>query len=184
MPGGEVDNDFERELEYELGCGDAGDAEDDEEDDDMVDVLEEELHKQLDDGLGSQDMVGADEYQEDDDFLAQSMEPPPPPNNGAPKSLQELAGAGSFEYEDDSSSSDEDDDELAKKKRAPLVKIDFSGFEADSRKARLDKLRASITSDRDSLFKAKIRWDGISDVSPRLSRPQSGDPAVRLIYRF
>ncbi|KAL1727461.1 RNA polymerase II transcription elongation factor-domain-containing protein [Schizophyllum commune] len=111
MPGGEVDNDLERELENELGGGDAGDGEDDEEDDDMVDVFEEELHKQLDDGLGSQDMVGADEYQEDDDFLAQSMEPPPPPSNGAPKSLQELAGAGSFEYEDDSSSSDEDDDE-------------------------------------------------------------------------
>lgn len=59
---------------------------------------------------------------------------------------------------------EEDDDALVKRK-APLVKIDFGGFEADSRKDRLEKLRASIKSDKDSLFKAKIRWDGITDVS-------------------
>lgn len=60
---------------------------------------------------------------------------------------------------------EEEDDDLLVKRKAPLVKIDFGGFEADSRKERLEKLRASIKSDKDSLFKAKIRWDGISDVS-------------------
>lgn len=60
---------------------------------------------------------------------------------------------------------EEDDDDPMVKRKAQLVKIDFGGFEADSKKDRLEKLRASIKSDQDSLFKAKIRWDGITDVS-------------------
>lgn len=59
---------------------------------------------------------------------------------------------------------EDDEDDPSVKRKAQLVKIDFGGFEADSRKDRLEKLRASIKSDKDSLFKAKIRWDGITDV--------------------
>lgn len=59
---------------------------------------------------------------------------------------------------------DEEEDDPLVKRKAPLVKIDFGGLEPDSRKERLEKLRASIKSDKDSLFKAKIRWDGITDV--------------------
>ncbi|KAF8302565.1 hypothetical protein DL93DRAFT_2090566 [Clavulina sp. PMI_390] len=66
--------------------------------------------------------------------------------------------AGVFGADDD----DDDDGGMGKRKQT-LVKIDFGGFEADSRRDRLEKLRASIKSDQDSLFKAKIRWDGISD---------------------
>lgn len=60
---------------------------------------------------------------------------------------------------------DDDDDEGTQKKKATLVKIDFGGIDADSKKERLEKIRASIKTDKDSLFKHKIRWDGISDVS-------------------
>ena len=60
---------------------------------------------------------------------------------------------------------DDDDDEGTTKKKATLVKIDFGGIDADSKKERLEKIRVSIKSDKESLFKHKIRWDAISDVS-------------------
>ena len=58
---------------------------------------------------------------------------------------------------------DEDDDTI-QKKRAPLQKIDFGGVEASGRQERLAKLKASVKRDKESVFKAKIRWDGITDV--------------------
>jgi hypothetical protein len=62
---------------------------------------------------------------------------------------------------------DEDDEDGVgvNKKKATLVKIDFGGIDADSKKERLEKIRASIKTDKESLFKHKIRWDGITDVS-------------------
>lgn len=59
----------------------------------------------------------------------------------------------------------EDEDEGVQKRKAPLVKIDFGGVEAAGRQERLDKLKASVKKDKESLFKMKIRWDAINDVS-------------------
>jgi RNA-binding protein 25 len=64
----------------------------------------------------------------------------------------------------------EDEDEGVQKRKVPLVKIDFGGVEAAGRQERLDKLKASVKKDKETLFKTKIRWDGINDVSQRHSR--------------
>lgn len=61
---------------------------------------------------------------------------------------------------------DEDEEELARKRKVPLVKLDFSSAESGEKaKERLEKIRASVPQERDTLFKAKVRWDGLSDVS-------------------
>lgn len=60
---------------------------------------------------------------------------------------------------------DEEDDGV-KKRKAPLVKLDFSVAESgEQTKERLERIRTSVPTDKDTLFKAKVRWDGLSDVS-------------------
>ncbi len=59
---------------------------------------------------------------------------------------------------------EDDDDDTVQKKRVPLQKIDFGGVEASGRQERLAKLKTSVKKDKESVFKAKIRWDGITDV--------------------
>lgn len=62
---------------------------------------------------------------------------------------------------------DEDEEEGIKKRRAPLVKLDFSVAESgEQAKERLERIRRSVPHDKESLFKAKVRWDGLNDVSP------------------
>ncbi|KAF8326889.1 uncharacterized protein EI90DRAFT_3156469 [Cantharellus anzutake] len=58
---------------------------------------------------------------------------------------------------------EDEDDDTVQKKRAPLQKIDFGGVEASGRQERLETLKASVKKDKESVFKAKIRWDGITD---------------------
>lgn len=60
----------------------------------------------------------------------------------------------------------EEEDEGFKKRKVPLVKLDFSVAE-DSEKAkeRLERIRESVPKDKETLFKSKVRWDGLSDVS-------------------
>jgi RNA-binding protein 25 len=61
---------------------------------------------------------------------------------------------------------DEEEEEGIKKRRAPLVKLDFSTAESSEQaKERLERIRKSVPSDKESLFKAKVRWDGLNDVS-------------------
>lgn len=61
---------------------------------------------------------------------------------------------------------DEEEEEGIKKRRAPLVKLDFSAAESSEQaKERLERIRKSVPSDKESLFKAKVRWDGLNDVS-------------------
>jgi hypothetical protein len=61
---------------------------------------------------------------------------------------------------------DEEEEEGIKKRRAPLVKLDFSAAESgEQAKERLERIRRSVPHDKESLFKAKIRWDGLNDVS-------------------
>lgn len=58
----------------------------------------------------------------------------------------------------------EEEDNSAQKRKAPLVKIDFGGVEAAGREERLEKVKASVKKDKESLWKAKIRWECMSDV--------------------
>ncbi|KAF9478212.1 hypothetical protein BDN70DRAFT_880274 [Pholiota conissans] len=60
---------------------------------------------------------------------------------------------------------DEEEEDGAKKRRAPLVKLDFSVDESGEQvKERLERIRRSVPHDKESLFKAKVRWDGLSDL--------------------
>lgn len=57
------------------------------------------------------------------------------------------------------------EDELNRKGKAPLVKLDFSAAEGERAKHRLEEIRTSVPTDMETLFKAEVRWDGLSDVS-------------------
>lgn len=62
----------------------------------------------------------------------------------------------------------DEDEDGPKKRKTPLVKLDFSvaeGIDTEKTKERLEKIRLSVPKDKDSLFKSKVRWDGMSDVS-------------------
>jgi len=67
---------------------------------------------------------------------------------------------------------EEDEEEANRKRKVPLVKLDFSAADGGEKaKERLWRIKASVPSNKDTLFKAKVRWDAMSDVSklPRLS---------------
>lgn len=65
---------------------------------------------------------------------------------------------------------DDDDEDGIKKRKVPLVKLDFSVAEStEQAKERLEKIKLSVPHDKDPLFKAKVRWDGLSDVGFFLS---------------
>ena len=60
---------------------------------------------------------------------------------------------------------DEEEEDGMKKRRAPLVKLDFSVAETGEQvKERLERIRQSVPHDKETLFKAKVRWDGLTDV--------------------
>lgn len=61
---------------------------------------------------------------------------------------------------------EEDEEEANRKRKVPLVKLDFSAAEGGEKaKERLERIKQSVPSDRETLFKAKVRWDALSDVS-------------------
>lgn len=63
---------------------------------------------------------------------------------------------------------DDDDDEGIKKRKAPLVKLDFSAADSvEKSKERLERIKVSVPTDKETLFKAKVRWDALSDVRPK-----------------
>ena len=59
---------------------------------------------------------------------------------------------------------EEEEDGLVGKRKVPLVKLDFSAAEGEKAKEALEKIRMSVPRDKETLFKAKVRWDGLSDV--------------------
>ena len=70
---------------------------------------------------------------------------------------------------------DEEEEDAVKKRRAPLVKLDFSVADSSEQtKERLDRIRQSVPHDKESLFKAKVRWDALTDVRllSTLTRPK------------
>ena len=60
----------------------------------------------------------------------------------------------------------DDEEEGYKKRKAPLVKLDFSATEGEKAKELLEKIKSNLSSEKDVLFKTRVRWDGISDVRP------------------
>jgi hypothetical protein len=61
---------------------------------------------------------------------------------------------------------EEEEEEGARKRKVPLVKLDFSAAESPEKtQERLERVRLSVPKDKNELFKAKVRWDGLSDVS-------------------
>ena len=60
---------------------------------------------------------------------------------------------------------DEEEEDQINKRRVPLVKLDFSVAESgEQTKERLERIRQSVPHDKETLFKAKVRWDGLTDV--------------------
>lgn len=61
---------------------------------------------------------------------------------------------------------EEDEEEAGRKRKVPLVKLDFSAAEAgpEATRERLEGFKAGVPTQRDALFKAKVRWDGMTDV--------------------
>lgn len=65
---------------------------------------------------------------------------------------------------------DEEEEDQINKRRVPLVKLDFSVAESgEQTKKRLERIRQSVPHDKETLFKAKVRWDGLTDVRCFLS---------------
>jgi RNA-binding protein 25 len=61
---------------------------------------------------------------------------------------------------------EEEEEEGIKKRKVPLVKLDFSVAESGEKtRERVERTRLSVPHDKETLFKAKVRWDGLSDVS-------------------
>jgi RNA-binding protein 25 len=61
---------------------------------------------------------------------------------------------------------EEDEADGARKRKAPLVKLDFSVAETpEQMQERLERIRSSVPNEKEPLFKAKVRWDGMTDVS-------------------
>jgi RNA-binding protein 25 len=61
---------------------------------------------------------------------------------------------------------EEEEEEDIKKRKVPLVKLDFSVAESgEQTRERVERIKLSVPHDKETLFKAKVRWDGLSDVS-------------------
>jgi RNA-binding protein 25 len=63
-------------------------------------------------------------------------------------------------------SAEEDEEEAARKRKAPLVKLDFRAAEnPEKQREQLEKVKSMVPRDKETLFKLKVRWDGVTDVS-------------------
>ncbi|KAI0727909.1 hypothetical protein C8Q72DRAFT_780795 [Fomitopsis betulina] len=77
---------------------------------------------------------------------------------GAPK--QE---AGSKEKATTVFGQEEEEEESLRKRKAPMPKLDLAEG-GEKAKERLQKIKESVPKDKETLFKAKVRWDGLSDL--------------------
>lgn len=64
---------------------------------------------------------------------------------------------------------DDEEETTIKKKRVPLVELDFI-VDGEKAKEKLETIRQQVAKDRETLWKAKIRWESISDVSTSLRK--------------
>lgn len=60
---------------------------------------------------------------------------------------------------------EEEDEEALRKRKVPLPKLDLAET-GEKAKERLEKIKTTVPSDKETLFKSKVRWDGLTDVSP------------------
>jgi len=84
--------------------------------------------------------------------LSMSIAPGPVKAEAAPKDVKTAVFGQEEEEEED-----------IKKRKVPLVKLDFSAAEGDKAKERLQTIKESVPHDKETLFKAKVRWDGLND---------------------
>jgi RNA-binding protein 25 len=60
---------------------------------------------------------------------------------------------------------EEDEEEAARTRKAPLVKLDFSTTaNPEMQREQLEKVKSMVPRDKVALFKAKVRWDALTDV--------------------
>ena len=59
---------------------------------------------------------------------------------------------------------DEEEEEATRKRKVPLPTLDLAES-GEKAKERLEQIRTSVPSDKETLFKSKVRWDGVTDVS-------------------
>lgn len=69
---------------------------------------------------------------------------------------------------------EEEEEESIRKRKAPLPRLDLAEG-GEKAKERLEKIRESVTRDKETLFKSKVRWDGLSDVRPPSSLLDFGE---------
>ena len=85
---------------------------------------------------------------------------------------------------------EDEEEEATRKRKAPLQLLDFSAAnDSEKAKERLEHIKASVPSEREPLFKAKVRWDAVTEVrciyktqpsspltliTPATDRPQVG----------
>ena len=62
---------------------------------------------------------------------------------------------------------EEDEDTLVKKRRGPLIELDFA-MDKEKAAEKLENIRTQVTREKDTLWRAKVRWEAISDVSCEL----------------
>jgi hypothetical protein len=60
---------------------------------------------------------------------------------------------------------EEEEEEATRKRKAPLQLLDFSAAnDSGKAKERLEHIRRSVPSEREMLFRAKVRWDAVTEV--------------------
>ncbi|KAI0354814.1 hypothetical protein OH77DRAFT_1404321 [Trametes cingulata] len=57
---------------------------------------------------------------------------------------------------------EEEEEEAIKKRKVPLPKLDLAES-GEKAKERLEKIRGEVPRDKETLFKSKVRWDGLTD---------------------
>ncbi|KAI0823979.1 hypothetical protein BC628DRAFT_1323698 [Trametes gibbosa] len=57
---------------------------------------------------------------------------------------------------------EEEEEEAIKKRKVPMPKLDLAES-GEKAKERLEKIRGEVPRDKETLFKGKVRWDGVSD---------------------
>lgn len=57
---------------------------------------------------------------------------------------------------------EEEEEEGLRKRKVPMVKLDLAES-GEKTKERLEKIKTTVPSEKETLFKAKVRWDGLSD---------------------
>jgi len=62
---------------------------------------------------------------------------------------------------------EEEEEEATRKRKVPLQLLDFSAAnDSEKAKERLEHIKDSVPSEREMLFRAKVRWDAVTEVGP------------------